>query len=134
MGARDFDADIGNRDGGDHDVTEVLPVIPNVWHPSFGKAAIPKNEGGDLELGRRYLEQLKEATRPGNKARAARPLVNLTCWRDTPQLYRRMVVAAAGLPPEVVNKIDRDLSESEKVRMRAAISDMRVVFGRLTAL
>jgi hypothetical protein len=55
-------------------------------------------------------------------------------WVDMPHLYRRMVVAAAGLPAELVDRRDRELTEREKVMMRSAISDMRTWLGSVAAL
>jgi pyrroloquinoline quinone (PQQ) biosynthesis protein C len=55
-------------------------------------------------------------------------------WQELPELYRRMVVAAAGLPRELVETKDRELSERDKVMMRSAISDMRTWLESVGAL
>nr|GFD60135.1 hypothetical protein [Tanacetum cinerariifolium] len=41
-------------------------------------------------------------------------------WRDTSYEYRRMLAVMATLSPSVADKIDRDLSETEKTMLRAA--------------
>lgn len=61
-------------------------------------------------------------------------LANLFCWRDTPELYRKLICRAAGVPLEVADKRDRDLSEREKVMLRAAVRDLREYCAGLGAL
>lgn len=144
MGARLPSSDSGDIDGGDFDAgdhcsTEVVKKPLNVWHPSF--LPVEKQVGLTrvTEQGKRESERALQMARDmcaaaKTTARATRKPVMLTCWKDTPQLYRRMVVAAAGLSADVANKIDRDLSETEKVMIRSAVTDMRNHMNMLVSL
>lgn len=135
MGARLPPQDAGDRDHGDYDSTEVISKPVDVWHPSHAKAEVPHLACEKTEAGRAYLNDIKGlCAAAATVKRTTRKPVMLTCWKDTPQLYRRMVVAAAGLSAEVVNKIDRDLSESEKVMIRSAVTDMRNHLNMLVSL
>lgn len=51
---------------------------------------------------------------------AREKLAGLTCWRETSPEHRRVLVMLANLPRETTDKSDRDLTESEKVLLRAA--------------
>lgn len=139
MGARlpphdSGDIDGGDYDAGDHCSTEVIKKPLNVWHPSFKGGQLPPLPCGKTSVGLEYLKSLRSVASAPKMPQAHRKPVMLTCWKDTPQLYRRMVVAAAGLSAEVVNKIDRDLSESEKVMIRSAVTDMRNHLNMLVSL
>ncbi|MES2027370.1 MAG: hypothetical protein V4448_17625 [Pseudomonadota bacterium] len=140
MGARLPSSDSGDIDGGDFDAgdhcsTEVIKKPLNVWHPSFKGGQLPPLPSGKTSVGVEYLAQIKAQSAKTNPVkRDLRRPVMLTCWKDTPQLYRRMVVAAAGLSADVVNKIDRDLSETEKVMIRAAVTDLRDHLNMLVSL
>lgn len=59
---------------------------------------------------------------------------NITCWHNTPELYRVMVARCAGLGPDVVGKMDRDLSEREKALLRSAVRDLRDYLNSLVNL
>lgn len=123
------------RDHGDFDPSEVPHQIPQVWHQSFLPAKITAELGKVTPEGRAHLSRALQMVRKcGTAARSSRKPVHLTCWKDTPQLYRRMVVAAAGLSADVVEKKDRDLSETEKVMLRSASSDMRDWLNTLVSL
>lgn len=136
MGARPASLDAGDRDHGDYDSTEVISKPVNVWHNSFLPAKKQVALTRATEQGKRESERALQAARDmcAKAKSTSRKPVMLTCWKDTPQLYRRMVVAAAGLSADVANKIDRDLSETEKVMIRSAVTDMRNHMNMLVSL
>ena len=115
---------------------EDSPTGP-VWHASFMPAAMPAPAPA-TEAGRRALAALRA------QCRGEAPVKTKICtdgvvverapWVEMPHLYRRMVVAAAGLPADLVEKRDRDLTEREKVMMRSAIADMRAWLESVAAL
>jgi hypothetical protein len=115
---------------------EASPTCP-VWHPSFMPAALPEpaphapTAAGLYVLAalRNQLNAEKGDAAPRRAAEVVR-----AAWHDMPKLYRRMVVAAAGLPAEVVDIRDRELTEHHKVMMRSAISDMRTWLESVAAL
>jgi hypothetical protein len=122
-----------DRDPGDYDSTEVSQSVPDVWHPSFTKAeppALPEI----TDTGRQHLQAaLSMCQRQGPKS--ARPEVKpLTCWKETPEPFRRLVARSAGLPLDVVHKIDRELSETEKAMIRAAAARLKERADALFAL
>lgn len=89
------------------------------------------------EVAAPYLQQLKAqrfAAQVETGGGARKSFAALCCWHDTPELYRRMVAHAAGLPREVADKIDRDLTEREKELIRSAVRDMRGYFESLVRL
>ncbi len=113
---------------------EMSPTGP-VWHASWAPAAMPA-PAGPTEAGRQALAALRSqlhAEKSDAAPRSAAQVVRAS-WREMPQLYRRMVVAAAGLHEGVVNKPERELSETEKVMMRSAIGDMRTWLESVAAL
>jgi len=63
-----------------------------------------------------------------------RALASITCWKDIPQLYRKVLARVAGLSADVVEKMDRDLTETEKAMLRSAASDMRGYLESLARL
>ncbi|MGZ5819588.1 MAG: hypothetical protein ACXWJD_12685 [Burkholderiaceae bacterium] len=71
--------------------------------------------------------------REGEKLPSRKPYV-MPCWHDVPELYRNLIARAAGLSPKVVKKVDRDLTEQEKVMLRSAARDLSEVAGRLVSL
>jgi hypothetical protein len=66
--------------------------------------------------------------------RPARKSYVMPCWHDVPDLYRKMIAHAAGLQREVVDKLDRDLTEQEKAALRIAARTLTEVAGRLVSL
>ncbi|GGI16919.1 hypothetical protein [Oxalicibacterium faecigallinarum] len=134
MGARP-DTDLGDRDSGDHDATEVISRPVDIRHMSHAPANLPAAPTGKTPIGEKYLESLRQRpTAPVAARSVRRDLVSLTCWKDTPQLYRKMIARVAGLSGDVVEKRDRDLTETEKAMLRSAIADMRQCFQGLVSL
>lgn len=121
-----------DRDLGDFCPTEARYVVPDVYHPSHAPAAL-QPVAPRTEAGMRALAALRAAVarEPAPQKRQAQ---HIASWTRLPELYRRMVVAAAGLPPSVVTAKDRDLSERDKVMLRSAISDMREWLATLVTL
>lgn len=70
--------------------------------------------------------------RKNNEDREA--LKGISCWKDTPERYRKHIARLAGLSLDVAAKMDRDLSESEKSMIRSAARDMNGVTNRLMAM
>jgi hypothetical protein len=86
-------------------------------------------------IGAQYLQSLKRSAAPVESPGAARKsFSSITCWKDTPQLYRKVMARVAGLSADVVEKIDRDLTETEKAMLRAAASDLRGYVDSLVRL
>ncbi len=116
---------------------EMSPTGP-VWHASWAPAAMPA-PAGPTEAGRQALAAIRAQVhadrREGDRrVDTAGVKVERAPWVAMPHLYRRMVVAAAGLPADVVDRKDRELTEREKVMMRSAISDMRTWLESVAAL
>lgn len=135
-----FNAD-SERDPFDQDVdpTEAPRQVPNVWHPSF--SADPSNHAARLaggvftkSVGQQYLEQLKQPKPSPKDDEARRQLQFLRCWHDTSKSVRFLIVRAAGLPGEVVDKNDRDLTEAEKSKIRIAAQRLRDLADSLTKI
>lgn len=127
------DIDFGNSDAGDHDPTEVIRPVCNAWHPSHRQSSVrPLNEPA-TSIGRQYLASLL-ALRKAPAPRALRKAKIITCWHDSPQAIRWMVVRMAGLDKSVISKIDRDLSEVEKSKIREAARYMRDEINQLVEL
>jgi hypothetical protein len=134
MGARD-DIDMGDSDSGDYDSTEVISRPVDIRHISHAPASMPPPPAQRTSVGIEYLESLKKQSASAPKMpREMRKPVNITCWKDTPQLYRKLIARVAGLSADVVEKKDRDLTETEKAMLRSAIADMRTCFQGLVSL
>ena len=121
----------------DYDRTEVSFSIVDQNHESFRPAVIPTVPVINVEQARCKLAQAKaliKCEKPAIKDDSRKQLIGITCWHNTPELYRRMVTHAAGLERSVVEKLDRDLTESEKVMLRSAISEMRQYLESLVRL
>lgn len=76
-----------------------------------------------------------------NKRRAAtameaarKPFRDFAAWHNTPEPFRRLVARSAGLAADVVQKLDRDLTEMEKAAIRAAASRLKERADALFAL
>ncbi len=96
----------------------------NVWHQSHQPAVIPAlSPVTDREAGNRALQALKGQLRRPVSAPERQPAY--FSWSNTPEAFRRLVARAALLGPEVVDKLDRDLSESEKAAIREAARRLR---------
>lgn len=123
----------------DYDPTEVPAAPVNRWHESFGMATPAVLPCTRTETGLRSLAQVRAMVaqfreKQAGTAQERRALAASCCWHDTPELYRVMIARAAGLGPEVVGKLDRDLSEREKAFLRAAVRDLRARLDGLGAL
>lgn len=90
---------------------------------TFAQAATPTCRH-HVEQSLAILRQGQKRSAPAENAGARKSFA--PWWRATPELYRRIIVRCAGLPADVVGKIDRDLTESEKALLRAAIRDLQV--------
>lgn len=122
----------------DYCPTEVRPAVVDVNHPSFRTCAVSPL-GHKTDFGQQQLAQALALAAPRKRATAGdaagrRQYAGLTCWRDTPELFRRVIVRLADLPAEVASKFDKDLTETEKAMLRAAIRDVRQVTAALAAL
>lgn len=122
----------------DYDPAEVPRVVPVRDDLSFRFARLSGLPTIDPVEARKKMAEVKKLIRCQPKAEpdvaARQTLAAIRCWHDTPELYRRMVARAAGLPGDVVGKIDRDLSEREKELIRSAVRDMRGYFDSLVRL
>ena len=126
---------IADRDPGDGEHAGHTHHL-DAWHQSMAPARVPDlSDWHPTEAGRRTLAELRAQTRRDDAARAdRRQAVPVASWPALPELYRRMVARAAGLGVEVVDRIDRDLTEREKVMLRSAASDMRAWLNTLVTL
>jgi hypothetical protein len=98
---------------------------------AFAQAATP--------LCRQSIESalaiLKERRAASSTSEAARKTSGLSsCWRETPESFRKLIVRSAGLPADVVGKLDRDLTETEKAMIRAAAKRLKERADALFAL
>lgn len=115
----------------DRDPGEIEGYEPpaNVWHPSH-QMANPSNFqlGSCTEAGRAALAAIKSQIHPPREQHATpRPAVRGvgSSWRNAPEAFRRLVARAAGLSLDVVAKVDRELTESEKAAIRAAAARLK---------
>jgi hypothetical protein len=60
----------------------------------------------------------------GINSRNSQLTIGRRSWHETPVKYRRIICHLACLPSDVADKMDRDLTESEKVLLRAAARDL----------
>jgi hypothetical protein len=115
-------------DTGNYDQTEVNVTVPNVWHeshnPAKQPAPAPKSGAGEA-----YLKSLRTITK--RPVRTTRQPVHLVSWKALPENYRRVITWLAGLPPETVDKADRDLDEGAKAAIRAASRNISVIANDL---
>lgn len=128
------DIDFGDSDRGDYDPTEVSNVVSNAWHPSFLSAkpeALPRK----TPIGCAALSAAKSLITPREAAKKAQGTAR-SCrgWRDTPEAFRRLIARSAGLPLDVVAKLDRDLTETEKAMIRNAAARLKERADALFAL
>jgi hypothetical protein len=118
------DLDIGDRDSGDLDPTEVPRKPLNAWHPSHLARQLPSVGNGPTAAGRECLagvrQLIRQPTKPPTPSKIA-----AAAWRSTPEPFRRLVARAAGLSLDVVKKQDRELTETEKALIRAAAQRLR---------
>lgn len=123
----------------DSDHTEAPRQVSNIWHPSF--SSDPSNHAARLAegvltkaIGKQYLEQLKQSKPTQKDDDARRQLQFIRCWHDTSKSVRFLIARAAGLPGEVVDKNDRDLTEAEKTKIRIAAQRLRDLADSLTKI
>lgn len=57
--------------------------------------------------------------------------IGLTSWSGTPEKYRKILAQLASLPSDTAHKSDRELTENEKVLLRAAVKDLLFGIGAL---
>lgn len=69
------------------------------------------------------LATLKKRSAPAKTPAGARKTCG--CWRETPEPFRKLVARSAGLPLDVADKFDRDLTETEKAMIRAAAGRLK---------
>lgn len=79
------------------------------------------------------LDQLNQRCTARGTGAVRKPSV-APCWRETPEIIRKMVVHLAGLDRSVIEKIDRELSEEEKSKIRYASKYMSKEISALVAL
>lgn len=109
--------DTGDRDRGDYDSTEVSQAFNDVWHPSHSQVCLvdlPKA----TETGRKQCKAVLAILPRKAPNTASRPFFRTGCWSDTPEGIKRLIVKSAGLEAAVAAKLDRDLTETEKARIR----------------
>jgi hypothetical protein len=117
----DDDRDVDPFDA-DYDPTEVKPAALDRDDISFRPgqpAVLPPPHPETRERCRQALAILAATQR-----RAAPPVGTArkpsSSWHAVPEAFRKLVARAAGLPAEVVGKLDRELTEQEKAKIRAA--------------
>lgn len=59
--------------------------------------------------------------------------IGSTSWSDTPVKHRRIIAHLACLPSDISNRLDRELTESEKTLLRAAARDLYEGINGLSA-
>lgn len=108
----------------------------NQWHRSHLPAEIPVYPPmADRVTGKQYLEQIRETLKKTPvTVTGLRKAKNPHSWHDTPEPFRKLVSRAAGLPLDVVAKLDRDLSEAEKAAIRDAARRLKERADSLFAL
>jgi len=114
----------GDRDPGE---IENYPGVPNVWHPSFLPGAQLPPPAPKTAAGAAALQSVKSLIQPPRKPLPARQSrAGLSgAWKATPEAFRRLVARSAGLAEDVVGKVDRELTESEKAHIRAAAARLK---------
>ena len=89
--------------------------------PAGGAATAAAGNGNRPPSAAPNTEQQRRAA----PAAARAPHQARGCWRETPAPLRELAAWVAGLPLEVTQKIDRELSEAEKAKLRAAAGKIR---------
>lgn len=125
--------DFGNSDTGDHDPTEVIRPVCNAWHPSHQPGRIQRCTAPATPTGRQYLATILAQSKR-SAPRALRKAKIITCWNDSPKSIKWIVVRMAALDKTVVNKLDRDLSEVEKSKIREVARYLRDEIHQLVEL
>lgn len=119
----------------DDDPTEVPHVVVNQWHESQRQAVPPSFTTIPAEVIRQRLAEAKAAIKPAVVPQHVKRAMQLRgCWHDVPAGLRKTIARAAGLPSDVVDKLDRDLTESEKCHIRTAAKRLRDIAEGLTHL
>lgn len=108
----------------------------NQWHRSHLPAEIPVYPPmADRLTGQQYLQQIRETLNKNPvTVTGLRQAKNLSSWHSTPEPFRKLVARAAGLPVDVSDKLDKDLSESEKTAIRDAARRLKERADTLFAL
>lgn len=108
----------------------------NQWHPSHVPAEIPVYPPmSDRLTGQQYLQQIRETLNKNPvTVTGLRQAKNPHSWHSTPEPFRKLVTRAAGLPLDVSDKLDKDLSESEKTAIRDAARRLKERADTLFAL
>lgn len=116
-------------------------TVMDQWHQSFEMAKLPPPPSAATEYGRNCAAEVLARARAistsvpktfGIGAAERRKLEANMSWRDTPRGHRMILARMAGLTPEIVDELDRNLSESEKAHLRAAAAELRDSFAALT--
>lgn len=126
--------DLGDRDPGDYDPTEVQPRVVDAWHPSHRPAAPPVIDIRPTDAGRQVLQELLTTCRSTDKPTPISYPSRKSSWYATPAGLRRLLAKAARLDESVANKMDIQLTESEKAALRGAALRLKLVVEPLTEI
>jgi hypothetical protein len=122
----------------DYCQTEAPDTVVDRQDISHRPAVVPELPTMNRDTAKAYLAEVKAMLiKPKKQIQnitAREALHGITCWRDTPEIFRKHIARLAGLNLDVAAKMDRDLSETEKAMLRSAARDMQRVTARLIAL
>jgi hypothetical protein len=122
----------------DYCPTEALAPVIDRADLSHRPAVVPTLPTLNRDTARAHLAAVKAMlAKPAKQVQdiaAREALRGITCWRDTPEIFRKHIARLAGLNLDVAAKMDRDLSETEKAMLRSAARDMQRVTAGLVAL
>jgi hypothetical protein len=103
------------------------------WHPSYAPAA-PAPLPDFSESNRERVKAVLSICRRQGPKTARQDVKPARSWSETPEPFKRLVARAAGLSQDVVGKVDRDLSETEKALIRLAAARLKERADALFAL
>jgi hypothetical protein len=132
---RQLAAEAGDRDpfDDDSDPTEVQRPAVNLWHESQRPAAPPHFDEPPTDKGREALRHALSICSTVKPAPAAQPS-RKSSWYATPIGLRRLLAKAARLDVAVAEKMDIQLTESEKAALRGAALRLKLVVEPLTEI
>lgn len=134
MAALQGDRDVGDRDLGDYDSTEVDTTVPNVWHPSHQLKKPEACASKPTEAGRQALEQVRSLIQRHQAPPEPPKPSRKSSWYATPLGLRRLIAKAANLDGSVADKMDIQLTESEKAALRGAALRLKLIVEPLTEI
>ncbi|MCU6435171.1 hypothetical protein LPB67_15445 [Undibacterium sp. Jales W-56] len=124
----DDSIDMGDRDAGDDDASEVARPVINLWHESFAPACAPVTlDCTPPSKAHVLLAEIKKTIKAEPQQRG----MKASAWAVTPRGARRTVLSAAGLNPDEWERPIDSFSDSERAALSAAARAAVRVYERV---